>query len=241
MRNLDELLDGVSPELLGSIGKYYTGEVLPGHTIFDVWETEGALGSKMTPATASAGYREFLSALIAKQAPEEARILSVGFGNGKVETTLRALGYRVFGVELFWRALEGGKTKGLQVIQGSGHLLPFAAQKFDLVLLDGSLGHMPSLRQTLQEVSRVTVLGGLIIISDDPPSNSAAFEINPRVFLIRLCDEKLLEELWRAWPGMLCQLHRYAYDRSGEGCVTRRIAVVRLPGGTEDYLRPYKT
>ena len=89
--------------------------MLPGQTIFDVWETEGALGSKMTPATASAGYREFICALIAEQAPEEARILSVGFGNGKVETTLRALGYQVFGVELFWRALQGGQARGYRL------------------------------------------------------------------------------------------------------------------------------
>ena len=63
-------------------------------------------------------------------------------------------------------------------------------------------------------------------------SQAAAFEINPRVFLIRLDDASLQEELARAWPGMCCHLQRYVYERPGEGCVARRIAVVRLPGDT---------
>src|SRR5438128_1373031 len=131
------MLSEVPPHLLQSIWTYYTAEVCSGQTIFDVWEAEGALGSKMTPATASASYREFMCRLIAEQVSPKARILSVGFGNGKVEAKLAASGYLVFGVELFWRALTLGQARGLHVVRASGHLLPFAAHEFDLVFLDG--------------------------------------------------------------------------------------------------------
>ena len=154
MPDLGETLDQVPGELLRTVSAYYTTEVLPGHTIFDLWETdEGGLGSKMTPASASIRYREFVWGLIVDELPEKARILSVGFGTGKVERKLVAWGYEVFGIELFSRALQLGRQKGLRVVWGSGDALPFASDVFHLVYLDGSLGHTPSIRRTLARSS----------------------------------------------------------------------------------------
>ena len=96
------------------------------------------------------------------------RILSVGCGTGELERGLRELGYRVVGLDFSFEMLETAARQGDRgLVQGDGHLLPFAAGSFDAVILPESLGHLKA-AVALAEANRVLRKRGRLLITTYP-------------------------------------------------------------------------
>jgi SAM-dependent methyltransferase len=96
------------------------------------------------------------------------RILSVGCGTGELERGLRELGYRVIGLDFSLEMLQTAVRRGDRgLVQGDGHLLPFAAGSFNAVILPESLGHLKA-AVALAEANRVLRRHGRLLITTYP-------------------------------------------------------------------------
>jgi len=96
------------------------------------------------------------------------RILSVGCGTGELERSLRELGHRVIGLDFSLEMLQTAVRRGDRgLVQGDGHLLPFAAGSFDAVILPESLGHLKA-AVALAEANRVLKRRGRLLITTYP-------------------------------------------------------------------------
>jgi len=93
------------------------------------------------------------------------RILSVGCGNGELESFLAAYGHRVVGIDLSHPMLRRAARNGLDhAVEADGRALPFAASSFDVVVFPESIGHVP-LAEVFAEAKRVLKRLGLLLVT----------------------------------------------------------------------------
>jgi ubiquinone/menaquinone biosynthesis C-methylase UbiE len=96
------------------------------------------------------------------------RILSIGCGTGELEKGLRELRYRVIGLDFSFEMLQSAARYGRNaLVQADAHLLPFAADCFDVVMLPESLGHLKA-DIAFQEARRVLKKQGRLLITTYP-------------------------------------------------------------------------
>ncbi len=217
-----------------SINEYY------GKGIFRKWDNEADVGSAMTPAAYIEAYRQKLLALIKDYIPSDRnpgliKILSIGAGTGKFEKMLSDEGYNIIAIDIFDEAIDIMKEKGLNVIKASGTDLPFSDFTFDMVLIDGTLGHLASyfeipenagidlFKKPLSEAHRVLKNRGLIVISDDIPPEGIDYKLNPRVDLMRVSDRVMQVELINTNFSNI-SFQRIPYERPKTGLQERRVA-----------------
>lgn len=97
--------------------------------------------------------KQAIIALIEKLKPES--ILDVGCGVGEPSLMpLHNMGYNIVGLDISDRHL--GFCRGLNVILGDAHNIPFASDSFDLVIATEVLEHVPYPDTVVLEVKRVT-------------------------------------------------------------------------------------
>jgi pseudaminic acid biosynthesis-associated methylase len=87
------------------------------------------------------------------------KILEVGCNIGNQLLTLQQMGFsKLYGIELQSYAVENakGRTKGINIIQGSGFDIPFKDGYFDLVYTSGVLIHISpvDIKEMLEEIHR---------------------------------------------------------------------------------------
>lgn len=109
-----------------------------------------------------------------KYIPPQALILEVGFGSGRILSRLaKELDCRCVGVDLeeaafdslsFFCEQQGAKV---DAIKGSGFVLPFKDNSFDVVYSEGVIEHFPThqSQEMVREHVRVCKQGGLVIVS----------------------------------------------------------------------------
>lgn len=104
---------------------------------------------------------------VARVLPRNANILDVGCGNGFIAHHLRAmLRGTVVGLDV------GPRTDAsIDYLTYDGRHFPVRDDSFDAVLLCYVLHHAQDARLVLNEVSRVLVAGGTVIIYEDIPSS----------------------------------------------------------------------
>jgi SAM-dependent methyltransferase len=91
------------------------------------------------------------------------QILSIGCGNGELETYLVAEGHRLVGVDLSHPMLKRALRAGLErPVEADARFLPFAAASFDVVLFPESIGHVP-LPEVFAEARRILKKRGALI------------------------------------------------------------------------------
>jgi SAM-dependent methyltransferase len=93
------------------------------------------------------------------------RILSIGCGNGELESFLNAYGHHLVGIDLSHPMLKRAARAGVDhAVEADARFLPFAATSFDLVLFPESIGHVP-LAEVFAEAKRVLKRLGLLIVT----------------------------------------------------------------------------
>ena len=132
-----------------------------------------------------------------------ARVLEIGFGQGRTVERLVAAGHRVIGVEVAPTMLRQARARNrvacrdgrAQLMLGDGTLLPLDDHSVDAAISVHTVYFMPDPARTLTEVARVLRPGGPFVlacrVADDPPPEW----MDPSIYRIRPADEivKLLE------------------------------------------------
>jgi len=96
------------------------------------------------------------------------RLLDVGIGTGRVSLPLLQNGLRLTGVDTSAPMIEccgsDARAKTVRLVQGELESLPFAAQAFDTTISVDAFAHFPNWAANLDELLRVTRIGGRIIV-----------------------------------------------------------------------------
>ncbi len=92
------------------------------------------------------------------------RVLEAGCGTGLILERLARYSDEVVGLDLSQGMLSRARDRGLTVMQGSVDALPFADDSFDTVVSFKVLAHVPPIRETLAELTRVTRPGGHLVL-----------------------------------------------------------------------------
>lgn len=115
--------------------------------------------------TYSSSSPAFRTWLLAELGDRPREILSVGCGNGELETFLVGKGHRLTGLDpahpMLKRAARNGLERG---VGGDARALPFAAASFDIVIFPESIGHVP-LPEVFAEAARVLKKRGALIVT----------------------------------------------------------------------------
>ncbi len=96
----------------------------------------------------------------------KARVLDVGCGSGATLRWLREGPHRVFGIDASLSILRGCNPEWTPVVQGRGENLPLASGVIDAILTECVLSLVSNLKQVLDEINRLLVMGGCFIFSD---------------------------------------------------------------------------
>ncbi len=107
--------------------------------------------------------RELLKDMLAKVAPNNARLLDVGCATGDTLVSLQSA-YNVSGVERSKEAVEVARARGLNVTYTELPTLALADSSVDVVTILDVLEHIDDDTAMLREIERVLVPGGICII-----------------------------------------------------------------------------
>lgn len=117
-------------------------EPADGPSLFDRWERDDDSGElPRTLAVRDERYRTFIAAALAASTPPGWRLISVGAGNGFVESDLARIGWDVVATDISSSALAHCAAKGLKVARLDLLAGP-PPGRFDVVYADGLLGHL---------------------------------------------------------------------------------------------------
>ena len=115
--------------------------------------------------TYSSSSPAFRAWLLAELGDKPRDILSIGCGNGELETYLIDEGHRLTGLDpahpMLKRAARNGLKRG---VGGDARALPFAAASFDIVIFPELIGHVP-LPEVFAESKRVLKKRGALIVT----------------------------------------------------------------------------
>lgn len=96
------------------------------------------------------------------------QLLDVGIGTGRVSLPLLHDGVQLTGVdtsaEMIERCAGDPRATAVRLVEGELEQLPFASQSFDTVISVDTFVHFPSWVANLDELLRVTRMGGRIIV-----------------------------------------------------------------------------
>jgi len=96
----------------------------------------------------------------------QGRLLDIGCGKGNFLNAARHDGWSVCGIEPTRRSAEyARKEHGIDVIETGLHESDIAANSFDVVSMWHVLEHLPDPRSVLNEINRILVEGGILIIA----------------------------------------------------------------------------
>jgi SAM-dependent methyltransferase len=101
------------------------------------------------------------------------RVLDVGAGNGWLSNRLCGDGHLATALDCNGDSIDGlGACRvydyPFPVVQADFDALPFAAQQFDVVVMNASLHYAPDPARTLAEAHRVAADGAVLVVMDSP-------------------------------------------------------------------------
>jgi SAM-dependent methyltransferase len=112
------------------------------------------------------GGTQLTASLVARLAlPQDARALDIGSGPGTTLELLADRGMRAVGLDYAPSLATQGAQFAPTAI-GDGERLPFAPASFELVTIECVLSALPDKESALDEIRRVLVAGGALVLSD---------------------------------------------------------------------------
>ncbi|HEX7738710.1 MAG TPA: class I SAM-dependent methyltransferase [Marmoricola sp.] len=93
------------------------------------------------------------------------RALDVGCGMGGNTAVLRALGWHAVGLDYSPAALHAAQARGLTLVRGDAHRLPFADGSFDLVMSTDAWEHLDDHDAVAAEAHRVLRPEGTLFVA----------------------------------------------------------------------------
>ena len=112
--------------------------------------------------------RSFLSALHKHATylpPKGSRVLDIGTAGGAFLEAAEKFGYDAHGLEPSADLVQRGKSRGLQIQQGTIELHTFQPHSFDLVCLWDVIEHLPDPLNALREAKKLLKPGGVLLIN----------------------------------------------------------------------------
>jgi 2-polyprenyl-3-methyl-5-hydroxy-6-metoxy-1,4-benzoquinol methylase len=92
------------------------------------------------------------------------RVLDVGCGGGNLLLDLQKKGADVYGIETNPKSVEICKRKRLKILCGNLESINFPDEQFDTVIMSQLIEHLPSPKETLNEIHRLLKPGGKLYI-----------------------------------------------------------------------------
>jgi SAM-dependent methyltransferase len=90
--------------------------------------------------------------------------LDIGCGPGGLLEEARRHGWKARGLELSRWAVDKGRDKGLEIVEGTLEEARFPSAIFDVISMFDVLEHLPRPRNTLAEVRRILRPGGVLVV-----------------------------------------------------------------------------
>jgi 2-polyprenyl-3-methyl-5-hydroxy-6-metoxy-1,4-benzoquinol methylase len=116
--------------------------------------------------------RELLEPLFAQRVaeieehhPNRGRLLDVGCAIGLLLEAAQRAGWAVEGVDVSEYAVASCRSRGFVAHHGPIETQGFGTGRFDVVVMDDTIEHMPDPRRALLEVHRILAPGGLLTIN----------------------------------------------------------------------------
>jgi ubiquinone/menaquinone biosynthesis C-methylase UbiE len=91
------------------------------------------------------------------------RVLEIGCGWGELAERIAETGAEVTAIDLSYRMAQLALERGVRALVADGQALPFDANRFDLVIANAVMYHIPDLDLALTEVGRVLSPDGVFI------------------------------------------------------------------------------
>lgn len=91
-------------------------------------------------------------------------VLEIGCGTGLILRRVEPIAKRAVGMDLSEGMLEKARERGLEVYKANATDLPFEDDSFDVVYSFKVLAHVEDINKALQEMSRVTRPGGVLLL-----------------------------------------------------------------------------
>jgi 2-polyprenyl-3-methyl-5-hydroxy-6-metoxy-1,4-benzoquinol methylase len=91
------------------------------------------------------------------------RVLEIGCGWGELAERIAETGAEVSAIDLSFRMVQLARERGVRALVADGQALPFDADRFDLVIANAVMYHIPNIDLALSEVGRVLSPGGAFV------------------------------------------------------------------------------
>jgi len=154
---------------------YYLSDNAGAPSIYHVWEDGGGRGNVTTPAQSSPEYRAWMSGHLRTLLAEnpDSGLLSLGCGNGKIESGIATDGIRVLGVDALEDAVALARARGVDAVCADVLNWMPPPGPWTVIYLDGILGHLydrdKGVGPALMRFRSWLPEGGVLVVSNDPP------------------------------------------------------------------------
>lgn len=156
-------------------------------SIYHIWESGEGRGDVTTPAQSSPAYRQHMGNLLRgflAESPDPG-LLSLGCGNGMIESGIAADGIRVLGVDAMEDAVELARARGVNAVRADVLSWTPPPGPWTVLYADGILGHLydpvTGITNVLDRFKSWLTPGDALVISNDPPRTDDELQENPNM------------------------------------------------------------
>jgi trans-aconitate methyltransferase len=164
---------------------FYLNDNAGEQSIYRIWEDGSGRGNVTTPAQSSPEYREWMTNHLLELLAESSDpgLLSLGCGNGKIESGIAAGGTRVLGVDALDDAVELARERGIEAVCADVLSWTPPPGPWHVIYLDGILGHLydrdtGEVSHALKRFRSWLPEGGVMVVSNDPPWDDSEVQVH---------------------------------------------------------------
>ena len=213
---------------------FYTSQRTNGQSLIQAWAAKGEVGASITPSVHIPSYRSRMAKYIASLCDTRKleKLVSIGCGPAFVERELLS-NYRIKALctDVLEEFLAGPASEGLETKAISAFELSKVGEAFDLIYLDGVMGHLSEERNyphcgCLGKIFSYLMANlsenGVILTSDDCPYQQNRLEVHAKMPHYRFADELFFSEAKSVGLQPIDSWY-FEFERPSVGNVIRRV------------------